>query len=73
MDPILAVCNEYGIPVIEDAVEAVGADAHRSMGNFGIFSFNGNKIITTSGAGMLVSNISAGLSGPRRVLFRPDP
>ena len=59
IDPILAVCNQYEIPLIEDAAEALGATYKgRSPGTFGkvgIFSFNGNKIITTSGGGMLVS------------------
>jgi len=60
LDPILEVCGRYGIPVIEDAAEALGATYHdRSPGTLGwagIFSFNGNKIITTSGGGMLVSD-----------------
>jgi dTDP-4-amino-4,6-dideoxygalactose transaminase len=60
IDPILAVCNDYEIPLIEDAAESLGATyKNRSPGTFGkigIFSFNGNKIITTSGGGMLVSN-----------------
>ncbi|MFC1560948.1 DegT/DnrJ/EryC1/StrS family aminotransferase [Candidatus Latescibacterota bacterium] len=60
MDPILETCNEFNIPVIEDAAEALGAQYKNkqagSMGRFGIFSFNGNKIITTSCGGMLVSN-----------------
>ncbi len=59
LDPILAICARYDIPVIEDAAEALGATYRgRSPGVFGragIFSFNGNKIITTSGGGMLVS------------------
>jgi pyridoxal phosphate-dependent aminotransferase EpsN len=59
-DRILPICAEYGIPVIEDAAEALGAEyKSRPVGGFGacaIFSFNGNKIITTSGGGMLVSN-----------------
>ncbi len=57
--PIQALCQEYGIPLVEDAAEALGSTYQgRSPGTFGlagIFSFNGNKIITTSGGGMLVS------------------
>ncbi|MGK7949416.1 MAG: DegT/DnrJ/EryC1/StrS family aminotransferase [Xenococcaceae cyanobacterium] len=59
IDPILAACDRYEIPLVEDAAEALGATYKgRSPGTFGkvgIFSFNGNKIITTSGGGMLVS------------------
>ena len=59
IDPILAACQQYGVSMIEDAAEALGATYKgRSPGTFGtvgIFSFNGNKIITTSGGGMLVS------------------
>lgn len=59
LDPILEVCNQYEVPVIEDAAEALGATykAGRAgaCGSIGIYSFNGNKIITTSGGGMLVS------------------
>ncbi|PZE20469.1 DegT/DnrJ/EryC1/StrS family aminotransferase [Paenibacillus xerothermodurans] len=59
-DAILQICDRYGVPVIEDAAESLGASYRGkksgSMGKFGIFSFNGNKIITTSGGGMLVSN-----------------
>ncbi|HXG70763.1 MAG TPA: SDR family NAD(P)-dependent oxidoreductase [Gemmatimonadaceae bacterium] len=61
-DRILAVCDEYGVPVIEDAAEALGATYKgKPAGSFGAmaaFSFNGNKIITTSGGGMLVSHRS---------------
>ncbi len=60
IDRILAICNQYDVPLIEDAAEALGARYKgRSPGVFGkagIFSFNGNKIITTSGGGMLVSD-----------------
>jgi len=60
IDPILETCNHYNVPLIEDAAEALGAMYKgRSPGTFGkvgIFSFNGNKIITTSGGGMLVSD-----------------
>jgi dTDP-4-amino-4,6-dideoxygalactose transaminase len=60
IDPILEVCNAFEVPLIEDAAESLGATyKERSPGSFGkvsIFSFNGNKIITTSGGGMLVSD-----------------
>ena len=59
IDPILEACNQYSIPLIEDAAESLGATyKSKSPGTFGlmgIYSFNGNKIITTSGGGMLVS------------------
>jgi pyridoxal phosphate-dependent aminotransferase EpsN len=59
MDPILEVCRRYGVGVIEDAAEALGANYRNrpagTMGDAGVFSFNGNKIITTTGGGMLVS------------------
>lgn len=60
MDLILELCARYDVPVIEDAAESLGARYRgRPSGSFGllgVFSFNGNKIITTSGGGMLVSN-----------------
>jgi pyridoxal phosphate-dependent aminotransferase EpsN len=60
IDPILASCNKYNIPIIEDAAEALGATYKGKtpgvFGKIGIYSFNGNKIITTSGGGMLVSD-----------------
>ncbi|WP_160722261.1 DegT/DnrJ/EryC1/StrS family aminotransferase [Bacillus sp. USDA818B3_A] len=62
MDEIVSICNRYSVPIIEDAAESLGATykgkASGTFGMFGIFSFNGNKIITTSGGGMLVSNNS---------------
>ncbi|MCU7557553.1 DegT/DnrJ/EryC1/StrS family aminotransferase [Macrococcus capreoli] len=60
MDEIMAICNEYNVPVVEDAAESLGSKYKGKMsgtfGKFGIFSFNGNKIITTSGGGMIISN-----------------
>jgi pyridoxal phosphate-dependent aminotransferase EpsN len=59
-DPIIDLCDHYGIPLIEDAAESLGATykdrMSGSLGRIGILSFNGNKIITTSGGGALVSN-----------------
>jgi dTDP-4-amino-4,6-dideoxygalactose transaminase len=59
MSEIIAIANEYGVPVIEDAAEALGASINGkscgSFGTFGVLSFNGNKIITTSGGGALLS------------------
>lgn len=60
MDEILAICDRYGVPVVEDAAESLGSTykgkKSGTFGKFGIYSFNGNKIITTSGGGMLVSD-----------------
>ncbi|MFN7250054.1 MAG: DegT/DnrJ/EryC1/StrS family aminotransferase [Anaerobacillus sp.] len=60
MAEIGSICNEYGVPIIEDAAESLGSTyagkSSGSFGTFGVYSFNGNKIITTSGGGMLVSN-----------------
>ena len=60
MDALLPICARYGVPVLEDAAESLGASykgrPSGTLGRVGIFSFNGNKIITTSGGGMLVSD-----------------
>ena len=60
LDEILEICKKHNTPVIEDAAESLGATLNDkqtgTFGEFGIYSFNGNKIITTSGGGMLVSN-----------------
>ncbi len=59
-DRLLPICRKYGVPVIEDAAEAVGTSYKGkkcgTFGDVGIFSFNGNKIITTSGGGMVLAN-----------------
>lgn len=63
MDEILEIAEEFGIPVIEDAAEALGSTykgkACGTFGHFGVLSFNGNKIITTSGGGALVCHTKA--------------
>lgn len=60
IDEIMAICEEHQVPLVEDAAESVGSTykgKHTgTFGKFGIYSFNGNKIITTSGGGMLVSD-----------------
>jgi dTDP-4-amino-4,6-dideoxygalactose transaminase len=71
MDSIVRICDRYGVPLIEDAAEALGASyrgrAPGGFGESGIFSFNGNKIITTSGGGMLVSNNEALIRHARKL------
>jgi dTDP-4-amino-4,6-dideoxygalactose transaminase len=68
-DPILAACSRWDVPVVEDAAEALGAEYKgRPAGSFGAlnaFSFNGNKIITTSGGGMLASRDGAWIERAR--------
>jgi dTDP-4-amino-4,6-dideoxygalactose transaminase len=60
IDKILEICNRHNVVLIEDAAESLGTmykgKATGTFGDYGVFSFNGNKIITTSGGGMLVSN-----------------
>src|SRR5690606_37589724 len=60
IDPIREACDRYEIPILEDAAEALGATykgrSPGTLGKLGAYSFNGNKIITTSGGGMLVSH-----------------
>lgn len=69
MDSIRAACASYGVPILEDAAEALGAEYKgKRAGTFGdvaAFSFNGNKIITTTGGGMLVSADSAWVAKAR--------
>jgi dTDP-4-amino-4,6-dideoxygalactose transaminase len=60
LSEIISICTQYEIPLIEDAAEALGSEYHGrrtgTFGQFSILSFNGNKIITTSGGGMLISD-----------------
>jgi dTDP-4-amino-4,6-dideoxygalactose transaminase len=69
IEEILSVANAYEIPVIEDAAESLGAMVSGkktgAFGEFGVFSFNGNKIITTSGGGALVSEDEAKIAKAR--------
>ncbi len=61
MEQIMDICRKHGVLVIEDAAESLGSYYHGqhtgTFGDYGVFSFNGNKIITTSGGGMLVCNL----------------
>jgi dTDP-4-amino-4,6-dideoxygalactose transaminase len=69
MVEILSIANEFNVPVIEDAAEALGSNIHNkpcgSFGEFGVLSFNGNKIITTSSGGALLSNNSEMIENAR--------
>lgn len=71
MDPLLALADEHGVPIIEDAAESLGAtykgQASGTIGRFGIYSFAGNKIITTSTGGMLVSPDKALMERARHI------
>jgi pyridoxal phosphate-dependent aminotransferase EpsN len=68
-EPILAACAAHGAAVIEDAAEALGATYRGrplgGFGRFGVFSFNGNKILTTGGGGVLVSDDEAAIAEAR--------
>lgn len=70
-DPLLESCERHGVPLVEDAAEGLGATYKgRPAGSFGhaaIFSFNGNKIITTGGGGMLVSDDAELVEAARRL------
>lgn len=71
IEPIAKLCKDYGVALIEDAAEALGATykgrAPGCFGEVGFYSFNGNKIITTSGGGMLVSNNEALIRHARKL------
>lgn len=60
LDELLKVCNKWNIPLVEDAAEAIGSEYHLkpigSFGKLGVFSFNGNKIVTSGGGGAIVTN-----------------
>ncbi len=70
MNEIVEIAAHYGIPILEDAAEALGSEYHGkkcgTIGNYGALSFNGNKIITTSGGGALICPDE---ESARRVLF----
>lgn len=69
LDELARICAEHGVPLIEDAAESLGArykgKQTGTFGKFGVYSFNGNKIITTSGGGMLVSDDEAAIKKAR--------
>ncbi|MCY9664518.1 aminotransferase class I/II-fold pyridoxal phosphate-dependent enzyme [Paenibacillus alginolyticus] len=69
MDEIMSLCESYDVPIIEDAAESLGSmykgRASGTFGKYGVYSFNGNKIISTSGGGMLVSDDIEGLKQAR--------
>lgn len=78
MDEITRICRQYGVALIEDAAEALGSTYTGActdgqpkyagtFGDYGIFSFNGNKIITTSGGGMLFCNVADEKEADRRI------
>lgn len=69
MNEIMELCDAHHVPVLEDAAESLGTMYQGkftgTFGKYGVFSFNGNKIITTSGGGMLVSDEKAGIEKAR--------
>lgn len=73
MDEIISLCRQYQVPLIEDAAESFGSNYKGkftgSFGDYGIISFNGNKIITTSGGGMLLVNVENAEETAQKVLF----
>lgn len=70
---IKEICDEYGVPLIEDAAESLGTTVNGqytgTFGDYGIISFNGNKIITSSGGGMLLFNTEDAAEKAKKVLF----
>lgn len=73
IDEILAIANKYNIPVIEDAAEGFGScyDGRvlGTFGHYGVLSFNGNKMITTSGGGALICNVDADASWQEIMMY----
>ncbi|MFJ5713873.1 DegT/DnrJ/EryC1/StrS family aminotransferase [Neobacillus sp. NPDC093127] len=69
MEELAAICHKHKIPIVEDAAESLGSTYKEkpsgTFGEFGVYSFNGNKIITTSGGGMLISDNTEALSKAR--------
>jgi dTDP-4-amino-4,6-dideoxygalactose transaminase len=73
IEEIRDICNEYNVPLIEDAAESLGTTVNGkytgTFGDYGIISFNGNKIITSSGGGMLLFNTEDASEKAEKVLF----
>lgn len=73
INEIAAICQKYHVPLIEDAAESLGTTYQGkytgTFGDYGIISFNGNKIITTSGGGMLLINTMDAKERARKILF----
>lgn len=73
IEEIAALCQKYQVPLIEDAAESLGTACHGkaagTFGDYGIISFNGNKIITTSGGGMLLINTQDAQKKAEKVIF----
>ncbi len=73
IEEIMEICKKYQVPLIEDAAESLGAIYHGkytgTFGNYGIISFNGNKIITSSGGGMLLVNTDDAEEKAKKVLY----
>lgn len=73
IEEIAAICKKYNVPLIEDAAESLGTTYHGkytgTFGDYGIISFNGNKIITSSGGGMLLVNTEDAKERAAKVLF----
>jgi len=73
IEEIAEICKKYNVPLIEDAAESLGT-AYKgkytgTFGDYGIISFNGNKIITTSGGGMLLFNTADAKERAAKALF----